>query len=80
MHIHINKDIFTTFHLFKFYNFYYKNSKLLSYISGRTWDGMKRWAATDKDDLVDIKYFAKSKSCRNRHSAINLKNPETVEN
>jgi hypothetical protein len=78
MHVHINKDIFTTFHLYKFYNFHYKNPKLLHYMSGRTWDNMKQWAKLNMSDK-QAKRDAKYKDCSERHSAVNLKNPESVE-
>jgi len=78
MHVHINKDIFTTFHLYKFYQFHYLNPKLLHYMSGRSWDNMQKWA-TINISPKRIKKDAKTKTCNHRHSAVNLKNPDTVE-
>jgi len=79
MHVHINKDIFSTFHLYKFYNFYYKNQKLMHYMSGRTWDNMKKWANFNYGDKKSAIKYSKSKLCGERHGVINLMNPESVE-
>jgi len=79
MHVHINKDVFTTFHLYKFYTFHYENKKLLHYMSGRTWDNMTRWANFKYDDKKSARQFCREKTCKDRHSAVNLQNPETAE-
>jgi len=79
MHVHLNKDIFSTFHLYKFYTFHYKNPKLLHYMSGRTWENMIRWANLKHANSVYAKKFAKNRNCDERHSAINLRNPASVE-
>jgi hypothetical protein len=79
MHVHLNKDIFSTFHLYKFYNFYYKNQKLMHYMSGRTWDNMRKWANFKYGDNKSLAKFSKNKTSGDRHGAINLMNPESVE-
>ena len=85
-HIHINKDSFSSLHLYKFIKFFYDNPDLVHILSGRAWSNLKRWArftASDgisKSDVNKIAVMdAKEKRTGDKHSAVNLNNIDSVE-
>lgn len=80
LHFHMSKKAFTTLHLFKFVQFFYdKNHRDFIYnISGRDNGDYARFYDVDQDGT---KRMAKMKNNMSdeRHSAINLTNPITLE-
>jgi hypothetical protein len=79
MHIHITKTAFTTYNLYKYYQFMISNLDLLHLMSGRSWSNLQRWAAPQGKDGRTALQQCLDKTCTDRHIAINLKNPESVE-
>lgn len=79
MHVHLPKNIFTSLHLYKFMKFFHDNADYITYIGERTYDDMQRWSYFDKSDYKQLRKFSINKYGNERHSAINLANPETVE-
>lgn len=88
MHIHISKNAFTTWHLFRFMKFFVDNSDFVTKISQRKVENLDRWAAlTDNpsesgkeytDDV--LMYKAKKKRGNSkRYLAVNLQNDKSVE-
>ena len=92
MHVHIPKNIFTDKHLEEFNKFIQLNQEFIIYISERHWDTFTRWASfidnrpnlTEQERLNVIKIIKKQakrkdNAGQDRHSAVNLINPQTVE-
>jgi len=79
MHIHLSKNLFSTFHLYKFMAFFHKNIPYTIYISERLYDDLQRWSYYYSGDTESLKGMAFRKYGNERHAAINLENPETVE-
>jgi L-rhamnose mutarotase len=88
MHIHISKNAFTTWHLYRFMKFFVDNADFVTKISQRKIENLDRWAAlTDKpsDSYKEytedrLMYKAKKKYGNDkRYLAVNLQNPKSVE-
>lgn len=88
MHIHISKNAFTTWHLFRFMKFFVDNSDFVTKISQRKIANLDRWAALTDDPSDSYKeytddilmYKAKKKRGNNkRYLAVNLQNDKSVE-
>ena len=88
MHIHISKNAFTTWHLYRFMKFFVDNADFVTKISQRKIENLDRWAAlTDnphdsyKEYTQDrLMYKAKKKSGNDkRYLAVNLQNDKSVE-
>lgn len=87
MHIHVSKNLFTTWHLYRFMKFFQDNKSFVIKVSQRKEDQFNRWAGfADSgenpefigDNLI-IKVKNKTTHGRNRYLAINLENEHTVE-
>lgn len=78
-HVHMNKEIWGTFQIYKLLRFAFDNRELLHMVSDRQWSNLNQWGPLKEVDLSSIKTISKDKTCRERHVAINLKNPETIE-
>lgn len=78
-HIHINKEMFTTGHLYKFMKFFYLNKEFIIYISERDIIDMQTWAYFSKNDEANLVRNCIDKWVQDKHCVINLQNPETVE-
>ena len=88
MHIHISKNAFTTWHLYRFMKFFVDNADFVSKISQRKIANLDRWAAlTDKPNTSQEEYSKdmlmykakKKKGNNNRYLAVNLQNSNSVE-
>jgi L-rhamnose mutarotase len=88
MHIHISKNAFTTWHLYRFMKFFVDNADFVSKISQRKIANLDRWAAlTDKPNTSQEEYSKdmlmykakKKKGNSNRYLAVNLQNSNSVE-
>lgn len=78
LHVHISKDLFKTLHLGKFVLFHYNNLPFIQLIAERGWGSISRWARFDSS-LSTIIGEIERKHGQERHSLVNLSNPETVE-
>jgi L-rhamnose mutarotase len=88
MHIHISKNAFTTWHLYRFMKFFVDNSDFVTKISQRKIENLDRWAALTDNPSESYKEFtqdrlmykAKKKSGNDkRYLAVNLQNDNSVE-
>lgn len=88
MHVHISKNAFTTWHLFRFMKFFVDNSDFVTKISQRKIENLDRWAALTDDPSESSKeytddvlmYKAKKKRGNGkRYLAVNLQNDKSVE-
>lgn len=88
MHIHISKNAFTTWHLYRFMKFFVDNSDFVTKISQRKIENLDRWAALTDDPSESNKEFTddvlmyKAKKKRGndkRYLAVNLRNEKSVE-
>jgi L-rhamnose mutarotase len=88
MHIHISKNAFTTWHLYRFMKFFVDNSDFVTKISQRKIENLDRWAALTDDPSESTKeytqetlmYKAKKKRGNSkRYLAVNLQNDNSVE-
>ena len=88
MHIHISKNAFTTWHLYRFMKFFVDNSDFVTKISQRKIENLDRWAALTDDPSESHKEFTddvlmyKAKKKRGndkRYLAVNLRNEKSVE-
>jgi hypothetical protein len=83
-HIHINKEAFTTAHLWKFMQIHFRLPTLLRQLGGRgdvTYASFKdRDMASQRKALLEIaKAKGKPQSVYNRYVAVNLRNEYTIE-
>ena len=80
MHIHISKNNFTTWHLYRFLKFFVENKEFIVAISQRKMEKLKKWANIEDDNDSSLIYKAKKKDGNSeRYVAINLKNTQTIE-
>jgi hypothetical protein len=80
MHIHISKNNFTTWHLYRFLKFFVENKEFIVAISQRKMEKLKKWANIEDDSDSSLIYKAKKKDGNSeRYVAINLKNTATIE-
>jgi hypothetical protein len=79
MHIHLSKNAFHNFHLYKFIKFFYSHPKFILQVSQRERKTLTRWASTQKGSDRKIVYKAKEKGGRNKYTAVNLQNRQTIE-
>jgi len=80
MHIHISKNNFTTWHLYRFLKFFVENKEFIVAISQRKMEKLKKWANIEEDSDSSLIYKAKKKDGNSeRYVAINLKNTATIE-
>jgi len=80
MHIHISKNNFNTWHLYRFLKFFVENKEFIIAISQRKMEKLKKWANIEDDNDSSLIYKAKKKDGNNeRYVAINLKNSQTIE-
>lgn len=80
MHIHISKDQFKTWQLYRFLHFFQINKEFIKFISQRDADKLQRWANIENDENEKLIYKAKNKyGNSSRYVAVNLQNSHTVE-
>ena len=88
MHIHISKNVFTTWHLYRFMKFFVDNSDFVTKISQRKVENLDKWAALTDNPREGSKeytqeslmYKAKKKRGNSkRYLAVNLQNDNSVE-
>jgi hypothetical protein len=83
MHIHISKENFTTWQLFRFMSFFNDNKQFIVKLSQRDESKLRKWASLsddNKDELVHKTISVKKgKDNFSRYSAINLCNDKTIE-
>lgn len=83
MHIHISKSNFSTWHLFRFMQFFQQNKDFIIKLSQRELSNLDRWAALSDENRKEIIYKTKcakkNKDNFSRYSAINLNNSHTIE-
>jgi len=80
MHIHISKNNFTTWHLYRFLKFFVENKEFIVSISQRKMEKLRKWANIEEDSDSSLIYKAKKKDGNNeRYVAINLQNKATLE-
>lgn len=83
MHIHISKENFTTWQLFRFMQFFQQNKDFIVKLSQRDISNLNKWAALEDTDRSQIIYKTKcakkNKDNFSRYSAININNRYTVE-
>lgn len=79
IHIHVSRDSFSTWHLYRFMKFFYENKRFILLISQRKEENLNQWAKLGIGEVKDIMRMAKKKYCsRDRYTAINL-STQTVE-
>jgi hypothetical protein len=83
MHIHISKENFTTWQLFRFMSFFNDNKEFIVKLSQRDENKLKKWASLSDDNKDELVYktisVKKGKDNFSRYSAINLCNDKTIE-
>ncbi len=84
IHIHLSKNYFGTWHLYRLLKFFYENPEFILKISQRNKSNLNQWATLDKvvdeNKGRDLIYKAKNKNGNHeRHCAVNLQNPDTIE-
>jgi len=80
MHIHISKNNFTTWHLYRFLKFFVENKDFIVSISQRKMEKLRKWANIEDDSDSSLIYKSKKKDGNNeRYVAINLQNKATLE-
>jgi len=83
MHIHMSKESFTTWQLFRFMEFFQKNKNFIVQISQRELSKLDKWAALTDENTKDIVFKAKcakkNQDRFSRYEAINISNRNTVE-
>lgn len=80
IHIHMSKQAFGTWQLYRFMKFFIDNRDFVTAISQRKPEKLERWAAIDNDNEDAIIYKAKKKYGNSkRYVAVNLQNQSTVE-
>ena len=83
MHIHISKENFTTWQLFRFMSFFNDNKEFIVKLSQRDESKLRKWASLsdeNRDELVHKTISVKKgKDNFSRYSAINLCNDKTIE-
>jgi len=73
IHIHISKDSFTTFHLYRFMKFFYDNKPFILFLSQRKESQFTAWARLNDIDRKTLMRRAKDKyNNGERYQAINL--------
>ena len=85
LHIHLSKNYFGTWHLYKFLKLFYENPEFILRISQRDKHSLQHWATLQQVHFVDhddesLIYKAKYKRGNyHRYTAINLQNTHTIE-
>jgi hypothetical protein len=85
MHVHVNKTAFTTWHLYKFCQFFYReqNRSFLSSVSDRVNMRENRHCRFEEIDVKNTKFMAKHKNNAyggdHHHCALNLSPANSVE-
>ena len=80
MHIHLSARAFSTLHLYRFIKLFYENGEMILTVSQRKSDKLQMWAAIEeRSDSYSLAYKAKYKTCKEKYSAINLLNDDTIE-
>lgn len=85
IHIHLSKNYFGTWHLYKFLKLFYENPKFILQISQRGEHNLNQWATLSQQSAFgrnDESLIYKAKTKRGnyeRHTAINLQNSHTIE-
>jgi hypothetical protein len=83
MHIHISKENFTTWQLFRFMSFFNDNKEFIVKLSQRDESKLKKWASLSDENRDELMYktisVKKGKDNFSRYSAINLCNDKTIE-
>lgn len=83
VHVHLSKDAFSTYHLYRFLHFHYTLVSLIERVAGRSeshWAAFEREGHTDQDKLRRmVRQARKSDSNMNRYQAVNMQNDATVE-
>jgi len=82
MHIHLNKNAFNTWHLYRFLDFFKNNKELIIKISQRIEPFFRRWSDINNEEFSEKEILRKAKrknSEGSRYTAVNLTNSKTVE-
>lgn len=79
MHVHISKNIWGTYQIYKLIEFFNRNLNLIYEVSGRSLQNMLRWASFEGMEAEGSKRLALNKTNRDKHIAVNLKNPDSIE-
>lgn len=85
IHIHLSKNYFGTWHLYKFLKLFYENPKFILRISQRNENNLNHWATLSQkhynnNDDESLVYKAKNKQGNyERYTAVNLQNQHTIE-
>jgi len=83
MHIHLSKNAFKTWHLYRFMKFFKDNKDLILNISQRNEPFFKRWSSIGEEEFNEKNLRFKMKQKRSqsgaRYQAVNLENDKTVE-
>jgi len=88
IHIHLSKDAFTSYHLYKFLRFIYDNPTLIHTISQRKGEHLEEWANVTPDKPSEMpegyqkKILGMAKDKRgnvHRYVAVNLQNDASIE-
>jgi hypothetical protein len=80
MHIHISKDTFTTWHIFRFLKFFVDNKEFIFKISQRKRAQFEEWSNIEEMNAESLMILAKNKDGNySRRVAVNLHNSRTVE-
>jgi len=81
MHIHMSKNCFGTWQLYRFMKFFAENKEFVTKISQRKEDDLNRWASVESSDSKTLlkKAVKKEPLDSRRYVAINLMNSNTIE-
>jgi len=79
IHVHLSKNAFTTWQLYRLLKFFNDNKKFILMISQRKEEQLNRWASLSSNDRRALLSYAKRKYQDNRYSAINMQPSNTIE-
>jgi len=79
IHIHMNKDAFTTAHLLKFLEFFYYHQTYVIKISQRGRTGLGYCSFSDHAEGGGLKYKAETKGGTQKYTAVSLSKRDTAE-
>ena len=79
IHVHLSKNAFTTWQLYRLLKFFNDNKKFILMISQRKEEQLNRWAGLTSNERRTLISYAKRKYQDNRYSAINMQPSNTIE-
>ncbi len=79
MHVHISKEAFTNYHLYRFLRIWYFSKRFTMWMSKRSRGSFDQWAGFNKNGSYPIVRKAKDKFYRDKYESVNLAHEQSVE-